>query len=274
MLTKVTHLDPHFPTGELTVQPVLLWANGRPCVEEISKYASVGSDYFKTIQPVPGHSIVHVLAVSAWETYGENRNGDGFPEYPYHEDATPPWIAPDDVLQLHYKTFEKFGNNYRHHANKDPKKAVGKIMKAFWNPTMHRVELLVDLEDAKAPDLAERIAAGEYPPVSMGTRVKYDVCNECGNRAPTRAQYCDHLKFHMKQTLPSGITVCALNPKPKFFDISWVFRPADPIAYMLKKVAEAPYELSGAAAGEYLDKMADRKIAAHKLAVIDRKSVV
>lgn len=270
MLSKVLHLDPYFPTGELTVQPVMLWANGRPCLEDVSKYASAGHDYFRTIEPIPGHSIVYVLAVSGWETYGENRNGDGFPEYPFKEDATPPWIAPDDVLPLHYKTFEQYGYNYRHHANKDPKKAVGKVMKAFWNPVMHRVELLVDLDNAKAPDLAERIEAGEFPPVSMGTRVKYDVCNICGNRAPTRAQYCDHLKFQMKQTLPDGRTVCALNPKPKFFDISWVFKPADPTAYMMKKVAEAAYELSGAAAGEYLDKMAERKLAAKKLAVIDK----
>lgn len=270
MLSKIIHLEPYFPTGELTVQPVMLWANGRSCVEEISKYASVGHEYFKTIQPIPGHSIVYVLAVSAWETYGENRNGDGFPEHPYREDASPPWIAPDDVLQLHYKTFEEFGYNYRHHANKDPLKAVGKVMKAFWNASMHRVELLVDLDNTKAPDLAQRIEAGEYPPVSMGTRVKYDVCSRCGNRAPTRAQYCDHLKFQMKQTLPDGHTVCALNPKPKFFDISWVFKPADPTAYMLKKVAEAPYEISGVVAGEYLDKMAERKLAARKLAVIDK----
>lgn len=646
MLSKVLHLDPYFPTGELTVQPVVLWANGRPCVEDVTKYASVGDEYFRTIQPIPGHSIVYVLAVSGWETYGENRNGDGFPEYPFKEDATPPWIAADDVLPLHYKTFEQYGYNYRHHCfpagslvllanrkrvaiedvqkndlvetlsgprkvtkimrrpyagegvqlslrgnyqpltgtadhpvlvyqreqvhcphgycyltlegrgcstkacqekrgsigepvwvplsavlpgdylvfpkpkhgntvvdpgfarlvgwvaseghlgkrgsiqftfsskntldipavkkcleennlhvglhsrsdgltmasscssrvhaalsdyvqgvfseksltekilewdsesllqmlgtyidgdghvcptgknagqlrirssspqmlnilsdiikslgipatvqwdipagemisptngkqysysgsgvvavaaayspqitkysrkkcvwetrtpqtlavgdtflvrvtdredivleeevfnleveelhhyvvndvvvhncNKDPKKAVGKVMKAFWNPTMHRVELLVDLDNTKAPDLAERIEAGEFPPVSMGTRVKYDVCSECGNRAPTRAQYCDHLKFQMKQTLPSGRTVCALNPKPKFFDISWVFKPADPMAYMMKKVAEAPYEISGASAGEYIDKMAERKLAARKLAVIDK----
>lgn len=270
MLSKVLHLDPYFPTGELTVQPVMLWANGRSCVEEISKYASVAHDYFKTIQPIPGHSIVYVLAVSGWERYGENRNGDGFPEFPYKEDATPPWIAADDVLSLHYKTFEQYGYNYRHHVNKDPKKSVGKVMKAFWNPSMHRVELLVDLDNSKAPDLAQRIEAGEFPPVSMGTRVKYDVCNVCGNRAPTRAQYCDHLKFQMKQTLPSGITVCALNPKPKFFDISWVFKPADPTAYMMKKVAESAYELSGAYAGEYIDKMAERKLAAKKLAVIDK----
>lgn len=176
MISKIFHLDSHFPTGELTVQPVLLWANGKPCKEEISKYASAGHDYFKTIEPIPGHSIVYVLAVSGWETYGENKNGDGFPEFPYKEDASPPWIAPDDVLPLHYKSFEQHGNNYRHHQNKDPKKAVGKVMKAFWNPTMHRVELLIDLDDEKAPDLAERIASGEFPPVSMGTRVRYDVC--------------------------------------------------------------------------------------------------
>lgn len=271
-MDKIIRLESHFPqTGELTVQPVLLWANNRPCVESITKHASVGHAYFRTIQPMPGHSIVYVLAVSNWEHYGENRNGDGFPEFPYKDHETPPWIAPEDVLPLHYKTFEQFGHNYRHHANKDPKKAVGKVMKAFWNPSMHRVELLVDLEDEKAPDLAERIANGEYPPVSMGTKVPYDVCTICGNRAPTRAQYCDHLKFQMREVI-NGMKVAALNPRPKFFDISWVFRPADPTAFMMKKVAEdAPYELlSGSQAGDYLGEMQERKLAAHKLAVIDK----
>ena len=74
MISKIIHLDPYFPTGELTVQPLVMWANGRKCVESISKYASAGYDYFKTVQPVPNHSIVYVLAVSGWEFYGENRN--------------------------------------------------------------------------------------------------------------------------------------------------------------------------------------------------------
>jgi len=271
-LKKIIHLDPYFPTGELTIQPVMLWSRGRSFIEPITKHASVGADFFKTIQPVPGHSIVYVLAVSAWEAYAENKNGDGFPEFPYMESASPPWIAADEVLSQHYKSFETYGYNYRHHVNKDPKKAVGKVIKAFWNPPMHRVELLIDLEDAKAPDLAERIASGEYPPVSMGTRVKYDVCNICGNRAPTRAQYCDHLKYQMREILADGRKVCALNPSPKFFDISWVFKPADINAYMMKKVAEpVAYDLlSGAAAGEYIDEMDDLKIASHKLAVMDK----
>lgn len=270
-MLKITHLEPYFPTGELTVQPVLLWANGRPCFEEITKTASVGRDYFRNITPVPGHSFVYLLAVSSWERYGENRNGDAFPEFPYNEDRNPPWIAPSDVLTQHYKSFEQHGKNYRHHVNKDPKKAVGDVVKAFWNPAMHRVELLVDLIDEKAPDLAERIAAGEFPPVSMGTKVPYDVCSICGNRAPTRAHYCDDLKFRMRDVI-EGKKVCALNPRPRFFDISWVFRGADPTAYMLKKVAnEAPYELiSGADAGDYIQEMELNKVAARKLAVIDK----
>jgi hypothetical protein len=171
---------------------------------------------------------------------------------------------------MHYKTFEQFGYNYRHHVNKDPAKAVGKVIKAFWNPTMHRVELMVDLENEKAPDLIERIAAGEFPPVSMGTRVMYDVCSICGNRAPTRAQYCDHLKFQMRDVI-EGKKVSALNPSPKFFDISWVFRGADPQAFMLKKVANHAYDvISGAAAGEYIDQMTHTKNAARKMAVIDK----
>ena len=270
-MLKIVHLEPYFPTGELTVQPAILWTNGHHCYEDITKTASVGREFFKSITPIPGHSFVYVLAVSAWERYGENRNGDGFPEFPYKEDSNPPWIAPGDVLTQHYKSFEKYGKNYRHHQNTDPKKAIGNVIKAFWNPVMHRVELLIDLENEKAPDLAERIASGEFPPVSMGTKVPYDVCSCCGNRAPTRAHYCTHLKFQMREIV-EGKKVAALNPRPRFFDLSWVFRGADPNAFMMKKVAdEVPYELiSGLEAGEYITDMESNKLAAHKLAVIDK----
>lgn len=271
MMRKIIHLDPYFPTGELTVQPAILWSGSKKCVEPITKHASVGADYFKTIEPIPGHSIVYVLAVSAWERYGENRNGDGFPDQPYMAHAG--GIQETETLQKHYKSFESVGNVFMSHVNADPAKAVGRVIKAFWNDSMKRVELLLDVDNTKAPRIVERIEAGEYPAVSMGTRVPYDVCSlpTCLNHAPTRLQYCDHLRFQMRQVI-NGVKVAALNPSCRFFDISWVVRPADPNAYMLKKVAEEPYEvkLSGAAAGEYLDEMDERKIAAHKLAVIDK----
>jgi intein/homing endonuclease len=113
-MKKIIHLDEYFATGEATVQPVLLWANNRACYENITKHASVGNEYFKTIQPVPGHSFVYVLAVSDWEHYAENRNGDGFPNAPYKPMANPPWISQYETLSNWHHTFES-GNNFRHH---------------------------------------------------------------------------------------------------------------------------------------------------------------
>ena len=58
-------------------------------------------------------------------------------------------------------SFEQFGKAYMHHVNKDPAGSVGDVIKAFWNAQMHRVELLIGVDNEKAPDIAERIANGE-----------------------------------------------------------------------------------------------------------------
>lgn len=281
-MRKVYELDTHFATGEATMQPVLLWgANGRPLRERFTKTASEASDYIKAVEPKPGTSIVLVLALGAYETYDLNRNGDGFNEFPYRNGFKPTcgccqadgaWVTQSEVLPNHYKTFEEHGKIYRHHQNKDPLKACGDVLKAFWNPQMHRVELLLGLKNELAPDLAERIAAGEYPAVSMGCRIKYDVCTICGHKAPTRKQYCDHLKFGMRQVTPSGLRAGALNPSPKFFDISFVAKPADLTGYMMKKVAdEGAYSVrTSSELGEYLDALEEKRAAIRKVADIDK----
>lgn len=283
-MRKVYDLDPHFATGEATVQPVLFWgADGRPLRERFTKTASEASDYIRSVEPKPGTTIVLVLALGAYERYDLNRNGDGFNEFPYKQGVQPTcgccradngaWVSHDETLPQHYGTFEKHGKVYRHHQNTDPLKACGDVLKAFWNPQMHRVELLIGVENDKAPDLVERIGDGDYPAVSMGCRIRYDVCTICGHRAPTRKQYCDHLKFGMRQVSPSGLRAGALNPSPRFFDISWVVRPADQTGYMLKKVA---YEhdvyviRSAAESGEYLDQVDEKRAAIQKLSDIDK----
>ncbi len=283
-MRKVYDLDPHFATGEATVQPVILWgANGRPLRERFgTKTASEASEYIKAVTPKPGKTVVLVLALGAYERYDLNRNGDGFNEYAYKPGLQPTcgccradngaWIAQDEVLPAHYGSFEEHGKVYRHHQNTDPMKACGDVFKAFWNKQMHRVELLLGVDNATAPDLVERIADGDYPAVSMGCRIKYDVCTICGHRAPTRKQYCDHLKFQMRQVTSTGLRAGALNPSPRFFDISWVVRPADQTGYMLKKVAEnASYTVRSAAeAGEYLDGVDEKRAAIQKLSDIDK----
>jgi hypothetical protein len=283
-MRKIYELDSHFPTGEATVQPVVLWgANGRPLRERFTKTASEASDYIRSVEPKPGHSIVLVLGLGAYETYDLNRNGDGFNEHPYRVGLAAPcghpgcqspdgWVSQADTLVNHYKSFETMGKIFRHHQNKDPAKAVGDVLKAFWNPQMHRVELLLGLKNDLAPDLAQRIADGEYPAVSMGCRIKFDVCTICGHRAPTRAQYCDHLKFGMRQVTPSGLRAGALNPAPKFFDISFVVKPADQTGYMLKKVAEeGAYAIRTAAElGEAMDTYDEKRATLRKIADIDK----
>lgn len=175
-MKKIIRLDDRFEhTGEPTVQPVLLWGlRGKPCYESLSKEASASPalEYVKHVQPEPGRTIVLVLGLGSYEFYGLNRNGDGFNEQPYRPGSSngpgrDAWVTEEECVQHHYKSYEN-GHVYRHHVNKDPKKAIGRILKAFWNPLMHRVEVLEDLDNKKAPDLVEQIGDGDHPPKSMG----------------------------------------------------------------------------------------------------------
>ena len=238
MSTKIITLAPRFDTGEPTVQLVASWGRGGRTLREqtslhMSKTASKSPamDYIRTVEPEPGKSIVLIVGLGDHETYGPNRNGDGFPSEPVAGK-----IASDQVLTKHYQSY-KNAHVFEHHVNHDPKKAIGKVKMAFWNPHMRRVEVLEDFSHDKAPHLLEKIAAGEHPSKSMGCRIPYDVCTMCGNRAVTRKDYCDHLKFEMGKIYADGQQAAALNPCPNFFDSSWVTRPADRIGHMLKKVA-------------------------------------
>lgn len=245
MGTKIITLDPRFSTGEPTVQLVATpGRNGRVIHERTSLHMSKTAsqspamDYIRTVEPQPGKTIVLVIGLGDQETYGPNRNGDGFPSEP-----VPGKISADEVLTKHYKTYEN-AHVYENHVNHDPAKAIGRVLKAFWNALMHRVEVLEDFDHEKAPHLLNRLTNGEFPSKSMGTKIPFDRCSICGNKAPTRKEYCDHLKYEMSKIHGDGSQTFAMNPSPKFFDSSWVIRPADRCGFMLKKVAyDAPYEI-------------------------------
>lgn len=70
-------------------------------------------------------------------------------------------------------------------------------------------------------------------------KVLYDVCSICGNAAKKKENYCEHLKYAMNQVLPDGRKVYAINKYPRFFDISFVLRPAEKASYVMKKVASS-----------------------------------
>lgn len=188
---------------------------------------------------------VHMIAIGATEDYGPNRNGDGFTR---------------DCCKHYHQTFEKFARFYRDHANKDPAKSFGIVKASAYHEPMHRIELVVALNGSKeaaernggllADKEMEKLASDKDIAVSMACKIPFDICSSCGNKARTRAEYCDSLeagghckagglKHNIGRVLSDGHVLHADNPNPTFFDISHVFRPADRIAYVSGKLQKA-----------------------------------
>lgn len=168
-------------------------------------------------------NVIYALinALTASDYISSNLNGD--------------WIS-EDVLKNYYKTFEENGHVYFHHVNKDPNKAVGRVIFSHYNPKMHRVELVVKIftDRPDSANLIKRINSNDYIATSMGLKTSYDVCSICNKKSKTRAEYCEHLKTQMNSILPDGRKVFANNPEAKFFDISIVRVPADPTSAIMK----------------------------------------
>lgn len=195
-----------------------------------SEYHPEIAAYIAGAKKIPGFTQLLLTALGAGEYWGCNVNGDYFPEkalaYPGPEYG--------------FKTFENNARVFKHHINKDPEASYGDVALSVYNPKYRRVELIVRIDNKKAPDIVEKIDNGEYPDWSMGCRVPFDVCSVCGNRARNRTEYCGHLKYYMGKVDPeSGKQAYAVNLTPKFFDISMVLIGADRIAKSLKKVASA-----------------------------------
>jgi hypothetical protein len=77
--------------------------------------------------------------------------------------------------------------------------------------------------------------AGGY--IVHNCHVPYDICSYCGHKSKKRSEYCDHLTKNIGDMTKEGHLISAVNDKAVFFDISKVRRPADRIAYGLKKAA-------------------------------------
>lgn len=191
----------------------------RPLPPEIEQY-------IRTAKPIPGKTQLLTDAMGAGEFWGSNVNGDYFPEAALAHEG-------DDYG---YRTFLK-GHVFRNHVNKDPSKAYGNVLVASYDKHMHRVLLIITIDNARAADIIDGIAHGNYPDVSMGCRVPWDQCSICKNKARNRAEYCEDLKYRMNKILPDGRRVCAYNWLPKLFDISAVPIGAEKASHVLQKVA-------------------------------------
>ena len=169
---------------------------------------------------------IHLIAMGNSDQYGFNRNGDYF---------------AGDVLEKRAHTFVTNGHVFREHNNKDPKKALGQVKWAGYDPKgMQRVELIVHIDKDKAEEEYEMAKQGKALNFSMACRVPNDRCSCCGNEAKSVSAYCPHLRSHMGQYMGDFSKYAfAYNDNPTFFDISRVGQPADRIArhlsYMFKE---------------------------------------
>lgn len=183
---------------------------------------NVFEPFLQSFTPPKDRVVIHVLAVGDDEYYGPNRNCDGF--------------SREDNKTAH-KTFKELGYVFRGHKHDDPLKAVGDVIATAHHDSMSRIELLLGLDPSKCPKEVQAIETGGDVPVSMGTAQDYDVCSFCGNKAKTSKMHCDHIKKFLGHVAGDGTKIYMKNPNPKYFDISLVHKPADRIAYMLRKVA-------------------------------------
>jgi hypothetical protein len=262
MLTKLATFRGVSPSGEPLVQ---LFEPGTPLVKEAGTLMPEIRQWRANYKTQSDTIAVLVNALGASEYWGQNVNGDIFPEAALihdcrqHKDTAHPY---DDftgkIIPVYgYSTFlDAFP--FVHHRNKDPSRAFGHVALAVWNPRMHRVELVVLIDKALAmqhgaQDVVDRIMAGEYPDVSMGCRVPYDVCAICGNKSKTRNDYCACVKeIGMGKILDDGRRVGVYNYHPRFFDISFVFIGADKTAKVMCKLASGFWVPMSVADADYL----------------------
>jgi hypothetical protein len=247
------------------------------------------STYIAQLQPRNDSQYVLVNAMGAGEYYGSNVNGDRFSEEALiHSPNDWKGIPVYDKVKsadwaYGFPTF--YGAHvFPHHRNKDAKRALGFVELAAWNPHMKRVELVTRLDNALClkfggEGIWDKLKAGMFPDVSMGTKVPFDTCSITldkelyykawatydpkKHKSPgeaileyhkklkakdgvgirgvsiTRADYSKYARTRMNFILPDGRKVWVDNDFPKFFDLSYVFMGADRIAKAMLKIADA-----------------------------------
>jgi len=273
--------------------------NGNPLVQalfprgDLTKFASPNlnteiEQYARSIKPDPKYLYVLVNALGAGEFYGSNINGDFFEESQLlgiAADAVGQQLYPDaGTEEWGYQTFSDAGI-FRHHRNKNKLVSMGECVFATYNHQMHRVELIIRIDRDAAiryghSDLVASLDRGEHPAVSMGARVKYDKCSICGHKSKTKADYCIHMKTMAGRILSDGRKVFVYNPRPRFFDLSFVVIGADRTSYAMMKVAHAlrqrygdPAETDRSVKLAFLKSAFDKKVAAAKLSAVKTSEI-
>ena len=253
-----------FPTK--TDRGVFLYLLDDDCehlTKTAAEYHSEIAAYINNPKSIPGKTQVLLTALGAYEYWGSNVNGDSFSEADLEYDGP----------EYGHKTFQTTAKVYKHHQNKygkDPH--YGDVVLAVYNKKYHRVELIIAVDNVAGKEIVDRVNSGDWPDWSMGCRVKYDICSNCGNKAKTRKEYCRCLKFYLNRIHPeTGKHVHAINPRPNFFDISYVLIGADRTSKTHMKVANLLGHIAAAVSSAELGELFYNKSASDKTAEMEKE---
>ncbi len=193
-----------------------------------------GFDMVAGFEPREGHIYTVTRAISA----RINQNFDGF---------------PSSELKAAYKTFLGKPCFVNHH-NEDPLRARGRVVGARYveEGADKYIQVIQEANARKYPVLAKEIIEGGIDAVSMGCVAASTICSFCGNEATDMFDMCDHVLRFKGQILSrrndvtgayEDIQVYEECRKLGFFELSWVFDPADETALHSKVIsasAQAP----------------------------------
>lgn len=171
----------------------------------------------------PNQEDLHLIALGAYEGTGYNRNGDAFTEA--------------DCKKNH--TYFTRANRavHRHHKNKPSDPKYGNIKAAAYNDNMKRIELVIGLDRDKCADILDEQEKTGNTNWSMASKQAYDNCSWCGHKAKTDKDRCEHIPRNLGEINKTGEMCGMVNPDPRWFEISYVRRPADRIGMSLGKMA-------------------------------------
>jgi len=184
---------------------------------------------FSNFKPEKGFVYVASRAISS----RVNANYDGWPV---------------DQIKKSYKSF--VGRPiYVEHNNSDPDRARGVILDAIYKESKlssgildASVYCLMEVDAQTFPKLASAIMEGKLKAVSMGADVEGTQCSACGKYASKPSEYCVHIPRLKGRTVTvykegsrSESLVFESCIKPNFFELSFVFDPADESAWVTDK---------------------------------------
>ena len=171
-------------------------------------------------EPREGTIITEVRAISA----RINQNFDAWPS--------------EELRQAHHTFVGK--PVFVNHNNHDPSRARGRVVASRYvdaGEDDRYVQVLQEVEASRFPLLAKELMEGGLDSVSMGAEAREVECSFCGNISTTPFDACQHIPMKgstlQRRTAngsPEDVLIYEICRKISFFELSYVFDPADETA--------------------------------------------